>query len=119
MQSDHWARVKEVFTEAIEQSAETRDAFVRAACGDDGLLRDHVLKLITGHDRASSTLSSPLLPPAVEERAPHPPRFAPSTIVADRFRIVRLIARGGMGEVYEAEDGQLRVQVALKTIRKI
>jgi serine/threonine protein kinase/tetratricopeptide (TPR) repeat protein len=43
--------------------------------------------------------------------------FAPGEIVADRFRILRFIAQGGMGEVYEAEDQELRVRVALKTIR--
>ena len=34
-----------------------------------------------------------------------------------RFRVVRFIAHGGMGEVYEAEDLELRERVALKTIR--
>jgi serine/threonine protein kinase len=38
-------------------------------------------------------------------------------VLARRFRIVRLIGRGGMGEVYEAEDLELREPVALKTIR--
>ena len=37
-------------------------------------------------------------------------------MLLDRFRIVRFIGRGGMGEVYEAEDMQLG-RVALKTIR--
>jgi Tol biopolymer transport system component len=37
--------------------------------------------------------------------------------VADRFRIVRLIARGGMGEIYEADDLDLEVTVALKVLR--
>lgn len=37
--------------------------------------------------------------------------------VAGRFRIVRLLGRGGMGEVYEAEDLELREQVAIKTVR--
>jgi eukaryotic-like serine/threonine-protein kinase len=36
--------------------------------------------------------------------------------VADRFRIVRFLARGGMGEVYEAFDLQLQEPVALKTL---
>jgi TolB-like protein len=43
--------------------------------------------------------------------------FAPAQIVAERFRVVRLIAAGGMGEVYEAEDLQLGDRVALKTVR--
>ena len=45
------------------------------------------------------------------------PGLAPDAVLADRFRIVRFIARGGMGEVYEAEDRVLRERVALKTIR--
>ena len=38
-------------------------------------------------------------------------------IVAARFRINRFIAGGGMGEVYEAWDLELRERVAIKTIR--
>jgi len=37
-------------------------------------------------------------------------------VVAGRFAIVRFIARGGMGAVYEAEDTTLRTRVAMKTI---
>ncbi len=43
--------------------------------------------------------------------------FERGHVVAGRYRIVRLIARGGMGEVYEAEDLELHDAVALKTIR--
>jgi serine/threonine protein kinase len=43
--------------------------------------------------------------------------FADDEVVAGRYRVVRFIARGGMGEVYEVEDGELRIRVALKTIR--
>jgi hypothetical protein len=44
------------------------------------------------------------------------PTFAPDELVAERHRIVRFIAEGGMGEVYEAEDTMLGERVALKTV---
>jgi eukaryotic-like serine/threonine-protein kinase len=38
----------------------------------------------------------------------------PGTHVADRYRVVREIARGGMGVVLEAKDEKMDVAVALK-----
>jgi eukaryotic-like serine/threonine-protein kinase len=46
-----------------------------------------------------------------------PIAFAAGVLLAGRFRVIRLIARGGMGEVYEAEDLELQEHVALKTVR--
>ena len=43
-------------------------------------------------------------------------RVAPGDVLEKRFRIVRLIARGGMGEMYEALDVVLGTRVALKTL---
>ena len=44
------------------------------------------------------------------------PRFPPHKVLASRYEIVRFIGRGGMGEVYEANDTALNEHVALKTI---
>ena len=46
-----------------------------------------------------------------------PQTFQAEQLVADRFRIVRFVAGGGMGQVYEAEDLELHQNLALKTIR--
>jgi serine/threonine protein kinase len=41
----------------------------------------------------------------------------PGDIIAERFRIVRLLGMGGMGVVYQAHDIELDVDVALKLLR--
>jgi tetratricopeptide (TPR) repeat protein/tRNA A-37 threonylcarbamoyl transferase component Bud32 len=55
------------------------------------------------------------LAPGAEEDAP---LFAAGEVIGERYRIVRFIARGGAGEVYEAEDRELDSRVALKAIRR-
>ncbi len=50
-------------------------------------------------------------------RTDGPPRFEPDHVIAERYRVVRFIARGGMGEVYEVEDRMLGSRIALKTMR--
>jgi len=44
------------------------------------------------------------------------PIFSPGDVIGERYRVIRFIARGGMGEVYEVEDWELGARVALKTV---
>src|SRR5205085_508433 len=43
-------------------------------------------------------------------------RFTPGIVLGQRYRIVNLLGRGGMGEVYRADDLLLKQPVAIKVL---
>jgi len=47
---------------------------------------------------------------------PDRPIFSSGDVIGERYRVIRFIARGGMGEVYEVEDWELGARIALKTV---
>src|SRR3984957_21145831 len=69
-----------------------------------------------GEDRTASGFSFDAR--ATQDRlSPRISSFVKGELLAGRFRIVRFVARGGMGEGWEAEDNALNERVALKTTR--
>jgi len=104
---DKWQRAKAVFDAVLTQPAGDRASFLAVACPEEDL-REQVEQLLLNHEQAGSFLSKPVI------ELPKSERFVAGSIVAGRFKIVRLLGKGGMGEVFEAQDLKLRRQVALK-----
>lgn len=113
-----WQRAKSIVADAIERPAHERKAFVRQASAGDSALMREVEELLEAAGIAASALDEPpaeFMLEALEQRAAG--AWVGRTLGA--YRLVSLIARGGMGEVYlgERADGQYEQQVAVKVMR--
>lgn len=103
-----WARVKTVFQDAAELPPGQRSAFLQQACGDDHALRREIEKLLAQTNDAQTLEIFPRKTVCV---------LTKGDLLQGRFRILRFLGRGGMGEVYEARDEELGGLLALKTLR--
>ncbi len=110
---EHVQVVESVFQRAADLPAAQRGAFLDSACTGQPGLRDEVQALLAHWEHAPADFlvaAAPQRPEPATERASLPQRIG-------TYRIVRLLGRGGMGTVYEAEQAQPKRRVALKVIR--
>ncbi len=118
MTNELWARTQAVFERVCTAPARSRAALLDEACGDDAALRAEVESLLKYDSAADdSILSSPL---AAIRRPPAEPEGWAAGLVGQtigRYTLVRLIATGGMGCVYEARQEHPTRSVALKVLR--
>jgi len=102
-------RAKDVFLVALAQSGPDRSAFLADACGEDTALRAEVESLLHFHETTGASEPE-------TDREDTDTRFAPGQMFAGRYRMVARIGRGGMGDVWRADDVILQTPVALKLI---
>jgi eukaryotic-like serine/threonine-protein kinase len=94
-------------------------AFVRSACPDDPALQGELESLLAAAAADGTLLDEPPSEQILDALAERSARgWIGRSLGA--WRLLSLIARGGMGEVYRAEraDGQYEQQVAVKVMRE-
>jgi tetratricopeptide (TPR) repeat protein len=117
MTPELWQRLKPLYMDALETPVERRLQYVEDVCGTDAEMKKELNALLAENKNQTDTLDAPL----IRLRDPYSAKEQLLTcgeLILGRFRIMRHLGSGGMGDVYEANDIDLQLgRIALKTIR--
>ncbi|HKE60190.1 MAG TPA: protein kinase [Pyrinomonadaceae bacterium] len=115
MTPERWQQVKQIFNSAIKYAPNERDSFLTEACANDTILRSEVESLIASHEKTGSFIDAPAYQGATDLLDDEKSELKSGQRVGS-YEVLSFINRGGMGEVYLAEDRRLSRKVALKLL---
>jgi predicted ATPase/serine/threonine protein kinase len=109
-------QIGQLFHAALELPDQSRSSFLDEACGGDAGLRHQVESLLRADQEAGGFIATPAIDLLASAIA-HQPDAGPLRTRIGAYDVLSLIGRGGMGEVYLAQDARLGRRVAVKLLR--
>ncbi len=110
-------RVAEIVEAALERDLSERSQFLNEVCGANDVLRSEVESLLNFQERARDFIESPAYEAISEILVDSGGELQPGQELG-QYKVVSLLGKGGMGEVYLAEDSKLARRVAIKVVRR-